>query len=379
MKKIYLDKVEQKGKVFFAMIADPRLIVELLPDIDAGETQEAQRPWSLKKVKEIASYVAGKVKMNGGHRTLGIIPNNPILAIKSPLKVEQEEINVEVNGVMKSEIRFYILIPEDGKELEKYKGCIEVIDGQHRLRAFAKDQRDVLFSDKTTYNMVFTVFGDLSINERKEIFMITNEKQDKVPTNLIRLLKRALGLLGDEEKTFDLVNSLNNEPFSVLHGRIMFGSEKIAKGYKENQFSKVLEKSGALDTLERYGKNNVDTMTRLLSNYLEAWEEVYAVSFQSPDKDTITKISGVRYIIYLFKEVMELLVKCKKSASVENFKEIIEKIPSATNIENVFENEATTLAFRGEGATIKLAKNHAKLLGEYVLSESAQFDVTIGM
>lgn len=379
MKKVYLTKVNQKNKEFYAMVEDPRLIVELLPDIKAGESQEAQRPWGVKKVKEISSYVAGKVKMSEGFRALGIIPNNPILAIKSPLEVKKESAKIEVDGITKEEIRYYLLIPENEEEREQYKGCIEAMDGQHRLISFSKEHRDPLFNDNMNYTMVFSVFENLSMNERKEIFMITNEKQDKVSTNLIRLLKKALGLLGNEEKTFNIINSLNKEPYSALHNRIMFGSEKITKGYKENQMSKIVEKSNTLDILEKYGRNDIETMTRMVSNYLKAWEDIYKVSFQNPEKDTITKISGIRYILHLFPEIMELIVKHQKNASQDNFKELILKLPIVTKVENVFEDEATTLAFRGEGATIKLAKDHSKLLASYVLSESTQFDPTVGI
>lgn len=380
MKKVYLTKVVQKNKEFYAMVEDPRLIVKLLPDIKAGESQEAQRPWNLKKVKEITNYVAGRVKMSKSYKALGIIPNNPILAIKSPLKVENEKINIEVDGIIKEEVRYYLLIPENESEREKYKGCIEAIDGQHRLIAFREEYRDPLFSDDIKYSMVFSIFENLSIDERKEVFMITNEKQDKVSTNLIRLLKRALGLLGDGKKSFDIVDKLNKEPYSVLNNRIMFGSEKIAKGYKENQLSKIIEKSGTLDTLEKYiADNNIDTMTKIISNYLKAWEDVYKVSFQSPQKDTITKISGLRYILFLFPEIMDSLVNNKKIATKENFEDIISKISVAIKIDNVFENEATALAFRGEGATIKLSKSHSKLLATYILSESSRFDPTKGI
>lgn len=379
MKKVYLTKINQKDKEFYAMVEDPRLIVELLPDIKAGESQEAQRPWAVKKVREISSYVAGKVKMSEGFRALGIIPNNPILAIRNPLEVKSETARVEIDGVLQEEIRYYLLIPENEQERERYKGCIEAMDGQHRLIAFSDEHRDPLFSDSINYNMVFSVFENLSMNERKEIFMITNEKQDKVSTNLIRLLKKALGLLGNEEKTFNIINSLNKEPYSVLHNRIMFGSEKITKGYKENQLSKIVEKSNTLDTLEKYGRDDIEAMTRMLSNYLKAWEDIYKVSFQNPEKDTLTKISGLRYVLHLFPEIMELIVKHQKNASQDNFKEIIMKLPVATKVVNVFEDEATTLAFRGEGATIKLAKDHSKLLASYILSESTQFDPTIGI
>ncbi|MCU7196712.1 DGQHR domain-containing protein [Turicibacter sanguinis] len=379
MKKIYLSKVLQKTKQFYVMIEDPRLIVELLPHVEPGQTQEAQRPWSLKKVKEIAAYVAGKHKMSGKYRALGLIPNNPILVLNKPLEIKTEVVEVERNGKKVIEEQFYLLLPETAEEREAYKGTIEAMDGQHRLISFSKDIRDPLFTDDITYTMVFSVFEELSKNERKEIFMITNEKQDKVSVNLIRLLKRALGLLGADEAVYDLMDALNSEPFSVLHNRIIFGAAKITKGYKENQLSKIFQKSGTLDKLQVYGKDDILTMVRMTSNYLKAWEEVYKVSFQSPEKDTLTKISGLRYVFHLFPEILDLLVKQHQTASTENFKNMINNLPLATGVDDVFSDEQTSILFRGETSTVKLAQDHAKLLTSYVLLKTSSFDISDGI
>lgn len=377
MKKVYLTKVTQKTKDFYAMVEDPRLIVELLPDVEAGASQEAQRPWSKKKVQEISAYVSGKFQLSDKTKALGIIPNNPILVLNDAIEVKKETVKIDEGNGERSEERYYILLPETTEEKEKYKGSIEAIDGQHRLRAFSSDHRDVLMSDRMVYNMVFSVFENLSMNERKEIFMITNEKQDKVSTNLIRLLKKALGLLGEEEKVFDIINSLNIEPFSVLYKRITVGSEKVTKGYAESQLSKILRKSGTIDKIEIFAGNDITKTTKLITNYLKGWERVYNVSFQNPGKETLTKISGLRYAFYLFPEIMEILVKDQKPATIDNFEDIIRELPAATNISNVFEN--SNLAFRGEGATVKLAKEHAKALSTYLRNKSVAFDPTSGI
>lgn len=62
MKRYNLSRVCQKGKDFYVLIADPRIIVKLLVNYKAGEEQDTQRPWEEKRVKEIARYVSGKFK-----------------------------------------------------------------------------------------------------------------------------------------------------------------------------------------------------------------------------------------------------------------------------------------------------------------------------
>ncbi|MEW4329178.1 DGQHR domain-containing protein [Rossellomorea marisflavi] len=380
MIKIYLEKVNQKGKTFFVMVADPRLIVRLLPNIEAGTSQEAQRPWLKKKVQEISTYVAGKVKIHDNFRALGLIPNNPILVINHPLEIKKEILEIKNGDQLEGKEMYYIMIPTELEEGSIYEGAIDALDGQHRLRAFDAEFRDPLFSDQTPYQMVFSVFDDLSINQRKEIFMITNEKQDKVSTNLIRLLKKALGLLNEEEeRVFEITEGLNMEPFSVLKGRVMFGSDKVTKGYKDTQLSKILSKSGTIDSFETYNIADTEKKVKVISNYLKAWEEAHSVSYQEPDKDTLTKISGLRYVLYLFPTIFEALMKKENLATKDNFREIILKLPQATNIENVFENQNTSLAFRGEGATVKLAKDHGKDLLAHINGENTTFDPTAGI
>lgn len=383
MKKVIVRPVVQKTKRFFVMIADPRDIVQILPEVDAGEAQESQRPWIKKKVQEISDYVSGKPDKDTGTRALGLIPNAPIIDIQEPLKVEMEEIKVQdLNGKTVEQKRYFIQIPETEDEFKRYAGKINALDGQHRIRAFAENFRGISFNDDIKYDMVFSVFENLSLKERKEIFMFTNEKQDKVPNNIIRLLKKALGLLTeDEEEVFKYSEALNEQPFSVLNNRIMFGADRIAKGYKDNQISKILKKSGTIKAIDAsITTNEIEKRVKVISNYLKAWEEVYDLSFLNPGKETMTKISGLRYILYLFPTIFEILLQDKKIASPSEFKKIIEVLPEATQTLNIFTDESTILAFRGEGATIKLAQNHAEILKHYVLNEKTDnFDPTSGI
>lgn len=369
MRSIELYPVRQKNVTFYTMIDDPRKVVRLFKRVKEKEVQEAQRPWSLKKVKEIAAFVAGRLKMSESYRATGLLPNAPILNVADKLEIKTNE----VTG------RTYLLFPETEEEFAEYQNCIEAIDGQHRLLAFAADLRDPLLSDSTTYQMIFSVFDRLSVNEKKELFMITNEKQTKVDNNLLRLLKKALNLLGDNEAVFDLVEQMDKEDFSPLKGRIMIGAESITKGYKEGQLSKILLGSGAFDKLNKLTDGDQELMCKVLSNYLKAWEEVYHVTFRLPGKETLTKISGLRYILYLLPDILDILGQQGQVASVENLCRLIENIPAATEVENVFEDEQLSLAFRGEGATVKLAKDHGKELYLYTQQTSETFNPTAGL
>ena len=367
MKRYEIKKVKQNNKEFYVLIADPRIIVKMLMNYESGEVQEAQRPWSESRVREIAKYIAGKFKDDENKKSIGLIPNSPILNIKKDIKLERDK-----DGL-------FIMLPSKKEEFKKYKGTIEAIDGQHRIRAFMEEYIDPDYSNNNTYEMIFAIFFQLSKKEKKEIFMITNEKQVKVPGNLLRMFKRELDLLKDDAEIYDLVCELNKEDYSPLNTRIMIGAEKISKGYQESQVEKILKKSDSFNMVKAFSKGDQETMARMISNYLKAWELEYDVSYKEPGTDTITKISGLRYVFFLFPTVLDILQQRKKTASVEEFKRIIHMLPDAVDIEDVFTDESTTLNFRGEGATIQLAKNHAASLKAYEGQNDDGYDITEGI
>ena len=366
MKRYNLTKVMQKGKEFYVLVSDPRVVVKMLVNYKSGEEQDTQRPWEEKRVREIARYVSGKFKDDDNKKAIGLIPNAPILNIKGKISLQEDE-----EGP-------YVLFPETAAEYCEYEGTIEAIDGQHRIRAFMEEYIDVDFDAATHYDMIFSLFFQLSKNEKKEIFMITNEKQVKVPGNLLRMYKRELDLLKGDEVVYDLVCILNNEDYSPLKGRIMIGSKKIKKGYQESQISKILNKSEAYRQLESLVDDH-DTMAKILSNYLLAWEQVYGVSFQDPGKETLTKISGLRYIFFLFPAMLDILGQRQKSGSVMEFKKIVEMLPDAVEVEDVFTDPMTAVAFKGEGATVTLAKRHITILKAYEQKHRNSFNIAEGI
>ena len=388
MKKIIVQKVKQKDVEFYSMVADPRLIAKVRRKYIAGEKQDVQRPWIESKVREISEYVAGKTKVED-KKSLGLIPNSPIINLKGGLKVQSEDIALEVNGKKVMQKQYYIMFPETPEEVIKHENELEIIDGQHRIIAFDIDYVDPDLSENTTYEMNFSVFNNLTDNQRKELFMVTNEKQDKVATNLLRYIKKSLGLLvGDDEVTYDLLDAINLESSSPLYQRIMFGADKIKKGYQETQVSKIFKLYGVKKFYDNKvvpaypdSKDAISNFVIIIDNYLSAWEELSNVSFQQPGSDTITKISGLRYLMYIFPEICDKLINNKEKLLKDNFKNFISKYPEALGLENIKcvfcddvgedteEAVERSLAFRGEGATIALAKKDIQTVLGYVSNE----------
>ena len=353
MKNYPLLKGTQKGIDFFTVVCDPRIMIKLVDIPEKDTNQDTQRPWKESRVKEISKYVAGKMNMSedSGRKenAKGIIPNCPILNIKHPYEVA------------KSGNSFSIQIPETASEIASYKGKVEILDGQHRMIAFSEEYIDMSFKNEETYEMTFVLFQDLTMELKRELFMITNEKQDKPEANILRTFRRMLGLLSPEdEMAYQLILKLNSESASKLAGRIIVGGVKVKKGLKLNEMTKIFKKTGTMDIIKIV---KVDAQFKIITEYLNAWDEVYNGKFNAPNH-ILGKISGFRYIFGLMPYINGVIVSNQKKWDRENLVDILKELYQISDSDHLFTGNAS-LAFRSEGGTLELAKIHGEMLKEH--------------
>ena len=370
MIRIYLEKIVQKNKQFFIGKVDPRILVQLADKIEVGATQDAQRPLEKKHLEEIAKYVGEKE---------GTLPQSILISTKEnqgrrSLKIESEEVSITNSDGTSSEIiRYFVLIPNTEEEIAEHQGTIDIIDGQHRLISFREDFISLDLKDDDPYEISFSLFDKPTTKERRTLFMVTNEKQKAVNKNFLLWLRKQLDLLEDSEKRFfDLVNLLNSEEKSPLKKRIILSAEKIPKGYKAKEIIKILNKTFPQNNVTINQKLDTDEKKlEALSRYLKAWEQCYDVSFQNPDKKkTITKISGLRYILWWFPTFFESSIESRTPFNENFIRGVIEDIKSNEDIGNIFSNSTI---FRGEGATDKAVKDHIEFWKAH-RNDSAQED-----
>ncbi|MEB4869038.1 DGQHR domain-containing protein [Priestia megaterium] len=372
MKKVKVIPFIQKEKTFYLLSYDPREIIKLVEFPEAGKTQETQRPWDLSRVKEISQYVAGlinldlsKMKDRTKRKAKGFIPNCPILNIHGNIKIIKE--NQE----------YFILLPETAEEIASSKGNVQILDGQHRLISFDADQINENFKSHELYQMGYVICNDFTQDERTEIFIFSNEKQKTVDKNVLRQLMRWLHLLSnDEEDLYDLVVKLNKDTYSPLKGRISIGGEKVKHGFKILQVIKILEKSKTKNILTNQKKLDTDKHLKVLCDYLKAWEQVFPGKFNHPSH-TLGKISGLRYVMYLFPSISEILKSQRKKTNVENLFPILTSLRNTKLTDDFFKNDDTNtnlLAFRGETSTIALAEKHGLHLKSIFVDDQEEFD-----
>lgn len=353
-------KYAQKEKDIFIFSADPNYIKKLIKISDISVSDENfQRPYDPKRVSEIKNYVLGKDKLYKKGKDIfakGYIPNAIVLNLNSKYKVQERDGKV------------FITFPDVDK-LNDYGQSIEVIDGQHRLFAFDDDCKTQL--KNVNYQMCFVAFINLSNDEKKEIFMVLNERQKTVDKNILLRHKKLLNLLLDEEETrYEIISRLHTESDSPFYGRIIMAGEKIKYGLKINQFDDILSSSKALEKLIDSKGQISDKNYKIFKNYFIAWQENFKnVWFKN--NNTLTKMSGVRFMCYLFPFLYNVRKSIDKGKDfqVSAFSSIIKEIKNDSFNEEFDIKKADKFQlFQEKTGIIKLATQLGKELEEQYLS-----------
>lgn len=350
MKRVDVMQVKQYDTDFYIGKYDPRRLVKMADrSIDIGDTQEAQRPLDKAHLKEISEYTGPKEK--------GMLPASVMIGTrdKNKLKLEKE---VDDSG----KAQYFIQFPDTQEELKQYENCIDIIDGQHRLFAFDDRYRSEGLKDEMTYEMAFSLFITPDLMTRRRLFTITNEKQKAVSGNLLLYLKSKLGMLKPaEERYLPLVQSLNAENQSPLKGRIIMSAERIPKGYKAKELIKIFDKAkiGEIKVGEPARMLAMNEMLNVVSAYLSGWEMYYRLSYQKPGKETMTKISGLRYVLLLFTTFFDHALHSRTKFTEEFVQSVIRELEIVKELEEGETLFDRSLEFRGEGATVKMAVDDA--------------------
>lgn len=365
MRKVEAFVGAQKGLPFYAFLDDPRKIIPLVRMSDISKSDvEFNRPLDLKRVEEIKRYVAGKEKVAKHGKDVkakGVIPNSPTLHFSDKIKISPVE-----KG------RVWIELPETAKEMLDYKDSIEVIDGQHRLKAF--DDPDPAFKNDEVYQMIFVAFRQLSNEEKKEVFMVLNDKQEAVKRNILLRHKKLLGiLLEPDEIRYELVEKLAQQDYSPFKDHIIIAGEKRVRGVQLVQFDNMLKKSNLVSQHLQVGNEVPDKAVRALCAYYEAWRSLYEDKWFTPGS-TLTKSAGIRFMTHLAPYVINILRAKDRPAIVEEFREIIK--PIMPELYNWDRKEAEAYdskfayAFSSESATVAFADDMGSYLMKRFQSET---------
>lgn len=283
MRELYLLEVLQHDKKRYVGVAPARDLVRLATTVELKETQEAQRPINPKRLSEIAQFVSS----NGG-----------ILSTSIVIGTKNDNLSVEPADIKGIDNLYKMKFPETEAEFEKFKDSFDIMDGQHRLFSFLSD--DYALTDAEDFDITFEMYIKPTLRERRLIFKNTNEKQEKVASNLLMWFRAKLDMLNEKEQTYhQVVSLLNSESCSPLKGRIIMGAERVVGGLKAEQIITVLSKSDVKNIASPALSD--EKMLALLSEYLLGWESAVGSKIADRDKDVgaFSKIAGLRFMMLM--------------------------------------------------------------------------------
>ena len=180
--------------------------------------------------------------------------------------------------------------------------------------------------------------------------------------------REKLGLLNETEADFHpVVTMLNTRADSPLRGRIIMGDEVLPKGYKAQQIVKIFDKAKFAELEAGGAPLSQEALYQVIVTYLRGWETACEVSFAFPQKgETATKISAIRYMLFMLPTFWDVAIQASTKFNAALMAELLWYLTDTLQLEHTGEifspNSVWSYAFRGEGATVKLAEDHARML-----------------
>ncbi len=362
MRKVYLFQVTQHNLKRYVGKADPRDLVRLATKVEMKVEQEAQRPVNPKRLEEIATFVSG----NG--------------SLSTSIVIGTTNDNLTVHPVKESPVKnlYYMEFPETDAEFAKFKDSFDIMDGQHRLFSFLPEYKRL--ADDDVFELTFEMYIKPTTRDKRIIFKNTNEKQEKVASNLLMWFREKLGLLSGKERVYHpVVALLNTETCSPLKGRIIMGAEKITGGFKAQQVITILDKSDVINIAGIPLED--DKMLQMISEYLTGWEDAVGAKIAERDKElgAFSKIAGLRFMILLLPAFYDQAVNEKRKFSRQFISKKLNMLFKKEGMEprDIFAKDSAYIKalgnnpFAGETPTTLLAKEWIAKLKN---SASTDFD-----
>jgi len=306
MRDLYLIEVTQHSTKRYIGCAPAKDLVRLATTAELQAVQDAQRPINPKRLDAIADFVAAD----------GTLSTSIVIGTKD------DRIAVQRAGVAGVPCLYKMQFPETDAEFNSFKDSFDIMDGQHRLFSFLEDKCKL--DDDEPFEITFEMYINPTMRDRRLIFKNTNEKQEKVASNLLMWFREKLNMLNDKEQAYHpVVALLNSESKSPLKDRIIMGAERVTGGIKAEQLITILDKSDIKNIAG--APLDDDKMLTLLSEYFSAWETAVGSKFVDRDKDlgAFSKIAGLRFMILLLPTFFE---KARSENWKFNKKNITDKI-----------------------------------------------------
>ncbi|MBE6007756.1 MAG: DGQHR domain-containing protein [Lachnospiraceae bacterium] len=353
MKDIYLLEVTQHNTKRYLGTTNAKDLVRLATTVELQTVQDAQRPINVKRLNDIGSFIAAE----------GTLSTSIVIGTKD------DRISVHPANITGIPNLYKMSFPETDAEFADFKDSFDIMDGQHRLFSFLQDYCKL--ADNVTFDISFEMYIKPTMREKRLIFKNTNEKQEKVASNLLMWFREKLNMLDEKEQIYHpIVVLLNSETCSPLKGRIIMGAEKITGGYKAEQIITILDKSD-IKNISVVPLTD-DKVLKMVSEYISGWEEAVGSKLIDRDKDlgAFSKISGFRFMTLMLPTFFEQAVNDRANFNKAYVKNKLDKLFSSYGMipRDLFDKNSDYLKhyggnpFSGETPITILAKDWSSKL-----------------
>lgn len=268
--------LRQKGKELYLFKMSSALLKQITFVTPRSEENpdELQRVYSESRAKEIGAWIKEENSL---------LPNAIVVDFKDEVAIEP---TADLDIVT-------ISIP-DPSNIENPK-IAYILDGQHRVKGFE-------FSDGVEFDLAVVAVHNVSDNVRGKIFIDINSKQVKVDERLLLDLMAGIkSLAQDDDRVYQVIQGLNTNGDSPLHGKIQFLPEQKNRWVKNtNLFKNLKPHIGNGGVLY---KKTVAQQTEILSSYFAAFKAAFPDQWEDSKNCVLTRNQGIELMCGIFREV----------------------------------------------------------------------------
>jgi DGQHR domain-containing protein len=213
------------------------------------------------------------------------LPNAIVVDLK-------QDVEIEATGIQ-DQVTITIPNPDETSDCK----IAYILDGQHRVKGFD-------YSEGIEFDLAVVAVHNVTESIRAKLFIDINSKQVKVDERLLLDLMAGTRILAsDDERVYEVIKGLDEEPSSALHHKIQFLPEQKSKWIKNTNMLALLKphigNGGVI-----YNKTTAQQI-EIFNSYFNAFKEVFDEAWDDQKTSVLTKSMGFEIMSGIFREVKQ--------------------------------------------------------------------------
>lgn len=306
------------------------LLFQRLPR-DMNNPEGIQRAFKPQKIEEIARLAKQPGYTTPGSIVVSIDRDRPWTSVNWDKDERRGWLTVDLKTVEKN---LRASDPDETGALDESKFMIGyMIDAHHRTEGHFQ-------ANKPDFEMAAVAYLDLPRPEMAEVFVNVNEKQEKPsPTHVIAMRNMAGLLKGDAKTAYDLAETMNKNPKSILYERVKLYDGRLAKDTTKT----YVNLKPFVDLLQGYViKELLDEppakQQKITESYFRAWSTVFDEAWQDEKNHVLVKAMGFSVMCRLFPTIYGIALHKSATPNQKEFESVLQELKRMTIDPNDFDD-----------------------------------------